>query len=173
MPYAGELKVLAFNSEKMEYPLSDSPYSHSGYVEVDLVGATADDLSKFPRSYGQWLRTNTLFYNQQTQTWDSWATYRQFLEQTEEVVSSKSRGWLLILDYLPVIFFVIVLYFVVAMIRSDKRMKESLTVQKTAVEDFKVTERLARESIALQKENNVLLAEVLAELKKQAGKEHD
>jgi hypothetical protein len=145
----------------------------SGYIEVDLVGDTADELSKFSRSYGQWLRSNTLFYNQETQSWDSFATYRQLLEQTGDEPGSKSGGWLVLLDYLPVVFFVIVLYFVVAMIRSDKRMKESLTVQKTAVEDFKVTERLARESIALQKENNVLLAEVLAELKKQAGKEHD
>ena len=174
MPYAGELKVLAFNSEKMKSPLGNSPYSHSGYVEVDLVGTTSDEISKFSRSYGQWLRTNTLFYNQETQTWDSWSTYREFLEQAEEELGSRSGGLLLILDYLPVVFFIIVLYFVVATIRNNKSMKQSLTVQKRAVEDYKVVERLSRESIELQKENNALLAEVLAELKKQAGgKDHD
>lgn len=168
MPYAGRLKLLAYNVEKLDYQLHDKTYTHNGYVEVDLVDASAEQLNKFNRSYAQWLRTNTLFYNQESQSWDSWATYRQLLEQRDEDVTSKATLLLGLLDYWGVLLFVIVLYFVFAAIRADRRMKKSMALQKKAIEDFKLTERLAKEGVQLQQENNVLLAEMLAELKKRS-----
>lgn len=169
MPYAGRLKVLAYNIEKLDYQLGDTPYTHSGYVEVDLVDTSAKQLNKFNRSYGQWLRTNTLFYNQESNSWDSWAAYRQLLEQRDEDVTSKATLLLGLLDYWGVLLFAIVLCFVFAAIRADKRMKKSMVLQEKALEDFKSTERLAKESVQLQQENNELLAEMLVELKKQSS----
>ncbi len=99
MPYVGRLKVLAYNIEKLDYQLKDNPYTYSGYVEVDLVDTSAKQLNKFNRSYGQWLRANTLFYNQESNSWNYWAAYRQLLEQRDEDVTSKATLLLGLLDY--------------------------------------------------------------------------
>jgi hypothetical protein len=49
-----------------------------------------------------------------------------------------------------------------------------MVLQEKALEDFKSTERLAKESVQLQQENNELLAEMLVELKKQSSERgHD
>ncbi|MCG8486199.1 MAG: hypothetical protein MI756_01885 [Chromatiales bacterium] len=169
MPYDGELKLLAYNTELLDYLPDINPYTHTGYVEIDLTAAPAEEINKYSRSYSRWLQSNTFYYNRESQSWDSWSVYRQQLDQQSEDLISDTSGILKVFDYWEYILLAVFLYFVVVTINNDRRVKRSLALQDRAMEDLEVNKRLIKEELDLHQETNRLLGEMLSLLKQQSG----
>jgi len=164
LPYEGELVVLAYNVEDVDFAPEGSPYTKTGYVEVDLVDASAERIAKYARTYSKWGQNNTFFLNDVTGKWDTLQTWQKQLEMDLE--ENTPSSWLLnILEYWDYLFAALIIYFFFTMVFGNKHMKESITLQKKAMDDFDQTKRYMEESRMLHGKTNQLLAEILQELK--------
>lgn len=167
LPYEGELVVLAYDTEEMDFGGFESiPYSLTGYVEVDLVDAAAEETAKYARSLGKWQQSNTLFFNRETQTWDSYKAYRSKLQrQTEDL--APGSGLLMLFGYGQYILLGLILYFLYVAASNDRRVKKSIALQEQALANVEASKRLMREGLSLQRESNQLLQQVLREIQGQ------
>lgn len=166
LPYEGEMQVLAYDVEEIDYDTSGSPYSKIGYVEVDLVDTSAEQLNKYSRSYSRWVQSNTLFYNQSNHAWDPLPVYRKQLElQAEEAIPNGFWGWMI--DYSSYLLLAVLCYFLYAMVVNDRRVKKSVALQQQAMREVEVTRRYMEESSGLHKQTNRLLEQILEALKRE------
>lgn len=170
LPYEGELLVLAYDTEDFSLGMTEIPYTKLGYVEVDLVDASSEEIAKYARTHSKWAQNNTFYYNQESGAWEGFAEYRERLEQETEDLAPSS--WILTLfENGHILLLAILLYFVYVAFASDRRVKKSMALQQKAMADFDITTRYMKESMQLQKEANALLEQILEELKKRSEQE--
>ena len=151
LPFKGELRVLAYDTEPLSYGGEKSLFKQAGYIEYELVGAPDDMQEKYWRTFQNWNESNTLYYSESQQ---SWVTQREFAQQMSSQLPKDSgvSVWLLIYQYWSYALIAIVVYFFISQMINSRRMKRSLELQQQAVE----------RSAELHAETNRLLTEILA-----------
>lgn len=169
LPYEGELDVLTYDTEELNYDfIKDNPYSKRGYVNVDLVKTDEATLAKYGRSYYNWVQSNTLYLNKETGKWVSSKEYNKYIS---DATREKSQGGILYFlgDYWDYILLFIVFYFIFSGISGSRQLKRSVKMQGDAVKDMEKFKEIQDEAIALHKDTNKLLGEILEELKTRRG----
>lgn len=169
LPFDGELDVLTYDTEDVDFDyVKDNPYTKRGYVNVDLVGADEKTLIKYGRSYSNWYTSNTLYQNKESGKWISSNEYTKFI--TEATKEKTQNNFLFFLSgYWDYILLAIFVYFIFSGITGSKLFKKSIKLQSDAVSDMEQFKKVQDEAIALHKETNRLLNEMLEEIKKSKG----
>jgi len=170
LPYEGELVVVAYDVETFEFSTTgESDFNKTGYVEIDLPDALEELAVKYSRTYYKWAESNTLYYNQKTQEWISQKQYNEYLmnEGSEETFGALFWLW----EYWSYILVFIILYFFVSSVLGNKKIKESLDLQKESVEQANILSKASMEaiekSLSQHERTNELLVELIEEVKKQ------
>ncbi len=167
LPFEGELHVLAYEVEDMPSPMDSLTYSKMGYVEYELVGAPADMRSKYARTFQKWAKNNTLYFDEKLSKWDSYEEFSQQLMNGNGMDKVALYPSLLtFFDYWDYLLIVILIYFFFSQIVNSKRAKDSVAMQKKALEDMERNKVWMQQSIEMQKQNNQLLADILEAMKK-------
>ena len=170
LPYEGELAIVAYDVEEFNYsPVGESDYNKTGYVEIDLPDALEELAVKYSRTYYKWAESNTLYFNQKTQQWVTQKQYNEYLMSDENAVNFGGLFWLW--EYWDYLLALIILYFVVSSVLGNKKIKESLDLQKESVEQAnelsKASMDAIEKSLSQHERTNELLAELIEEVKKQ------
>jgi hypothetical protein len=163
LPFEGKLVVLGSDTEDIAYGGTNKAYTKAGYLEIDLVGAPDNLMNKYSRSYYKWTASNTLYFNNETSQWVSQKEYTDDLVRNTDVVSDDLL--ISLFNYWDYFFAAILLYFLISVIINNKRVKESVKIQKEAVQDMQKSIVSQNEAIELHKETNEILGHMLEELK--------
>jgi len=169
LPYEGELVIVAYDVEEFAYsPTGESDFKKTGYVEIDLPDALEELAVKYSRTYYKWAESNTLYYNQKTQKWVSQKQYNEYLMSDENGQTLGGLYW--IWEYWSYILVFIILYFFISSVIGNKKIKESLDLQKESVaqanELSKASMEAIEKSLTQHEKTNELLAELLEETRK-------
>ena len=163
-PFDGELKVLNvliqdFGDE--EY----APGFASGSVEVELVGFSQEQMTRYARSYSYWYQLNTLFFDFKEGRWLTAKEYRVVafarnpLQGGSPVMSWLARNYFLVFLALLVLF----LWWISK--KSGRQLKSALARQDEAMEITRRSIALSEKSLQMNEEANRLLNDILQELK--------
>lgn len=166
LPYDGEVDVLTYDTEDLNYDfIKDNPYSKRGYVNVDLVNSDEKTLAKYGRSYYNWVQSNTLYLDKRSGKWVSSQEYNKYIVNATR---EKSQGGILsfLADYWDFILLFIIIYFIFSAVLGGRQLRKSVKMQAEAVKDMDKSRQVQDEAIALHKETNKLLGEILEELRK-------
>lgn len=167
LPFEGELIVLAYDVEDVDFVMEGSPFSKSGYVEIDLVGFSDESMSKYSRSYYKWAQDNELHFDSINNQWVTSKEYRLALSNsvnTDDALPSKF--FLILIEYWNYVLVGIILYFFFSQISNSKRAKESVQYQQKAIDDMANTKLLMQQSLDMHKETNRLLESIHNQLKR-------
>jgi hypothetical protein len=152
-PFDGQLKVLNITVDDR---LADTDFGQTmGVIEVELVDADQDFLSKHAYSYSIWARNNMLYFDQAQ---GRWLNSKEYFAEAQK--RWKKKGWnpfsnlwlewpfLVIFGILAFLFFA-----VTRMQRKNERFMQN-------------SHDLARETLELARDSNRILKEILENLKK-------
>lgn len=161
LPYEGELNILAVGFDDMARYGGDSQrYTLSGYVEYDLPNAPEDMQTKYGRTFYKWERNNALFFDSEENKWVSNEVYLESLSNMDYEDESRVKPYpsfvIGIFKYWNIILIFIIMYFFFTQIVNNRRVKESVELQR----------KMADENIKLHRKTNELLAEIKEELKR-------
>lgn len=165
LPYDGELAVLTYDVEDIEYNfLKDSPYSKRGYVSVDLSDANENTLAKYGRPYYKWFESNTLYFNKESGSWVESTVYNKYVSDATKK-NAEGSVWFFLAGYWEIILLIIFAYLVITSISGGRLFKKSIKMQSDAVTDMEYFKKGQEEAIKLHNETNRLLNDILTELK--------
>ncbi len=165
LPYEGELNILEYDVEDIEYNIvKDNPFTKSGYVNVDLVGADEKMLAKYGRSYYKWFESNTLYLNTKT---GKWVTSREYNKYFTNVTKDKVQNNVLFFlsDYWDYILIFVIGFFIITSFTGSRQLKKALKLQHDAVTDMEEVKRIQDVALELHKKTNKILKDILEELK--------
>jgi hypothetical protein len=162
-PFDGELRILnvIIDDRMRGYEYG----SVMGVIEVELVDLPEDILQKYSYSYSLWVTSNTLFYDEESQEWLTPSEYyAKTLPHTSrsQTVLSNLTGYLSTCGYLFILIVVLVIIFLFIH-NVQKRNKKYLDDSKASIGR---SLEIAEKSLHLSEEGNILLKEILEELKK-------
>lgn len=166
LPFEGELVVLDYDVEDRPFVGTNKSYTKTGYVEVDLVGAPENMMTKYSRSYHKWIATNNLYFNSVTSTW---VTVKKF---NKDFVARRKDRWSGNLSYILLenwvyILPAIILFLLFSLILNSKRLKGLVKNHNKAMLDMQASIAMQNEGVKLHKETNEILVNILKELKEQ------
>jgi len=107
LPFEGELVVLGYEVEDRPVTGTNKSYTKTGYVEVDLVDAPENMVTKYKRSYHKWFGMNDLYFNSVTSRWVTVKKYnKDFLARRKDIRSGDFiytllENWVYILVGIP------------------------------------------------------------------------
>jgi len=163
-PFDGELKVLNaliqdFGNE--EY----TPGFATGSVEVELVGFTQEQMTRYARSYSYWYQLNTLFFDSKAGRWLSGKEYR-----AAAMAAGPGRGCSPFVAWLGGNYFLLIMLMLALFLwwlakKSGRQVKSALAQQNEAMEITRRSIALSEKSLQLNEEANQLLKDILRELK--------
>lgn len=163
-PFDGELKIL--NLLIQDY--GDEEYAPGfafGSVEVELVGFTQEQMTRYARSYSYWYQLNTLFFDRKTERWLSAKEYRATAFSRNPLQAGNPFVSWLAQNYFLVIMALLALFLWWLSKKSNRQFKSALTQQNEAMEITRRSIALSERTVQLNEETNLLLKEMLQELK--------
>lgn len=156
-PFEGELVVLNAVLDDGMGELDEDGWI-VGTVEVELVGLPSDFPVRYPRSYGSWMQSHTLYFDRGLGRWLTSGEFRGRLaervrRQTGALGSLGSALWILI----PV---ALVAFLWFAGRKASRQVSADQALQERAMAERQVGLRLAQRAVELNEETNRLLAEI-------------
>lgn len=162
-PFDGILKVL--NVVIDDDMVSNEGYK-IGYIETELIGVPEDFFEKHYYSYSIWQRDNTLYFSEETDSWvrlnDLSVQYNSYDYQVQPLASFFSV--LSALFPIIVMIGILLIVFVFSIVIQKKNSKYMEYARKATQRSLEIAEN----SIVLNEKNNIILKEILEEIKKQA-----
>jgi hypothetical protein len=163
-PFDGELKVLNvliqdFGDE--EYV----PGFATGSVEVELVGFSQEQMTRYARSYSYWYQIHSLFFDFKEGRWLTAREYRVVamarnpLPGGSPVMSWLAQNYFLLIMALLAVF----LWWLAK--KSKRQLSSAMTQQNEAMDLTRRSFALSEKAVQLNEEANLLLKEILQELK--------
>jgi len=166
LPFEGELVVLAYDVEDISTTgFVNNDFTKTGYVEVDLVDAPDDLMTKYNRTYYKWIQSNTLYYNNKT---DTWVSAKEYGKQLQSLFEEEGPGGMLFLltEYWGYLLLALFIYIAYTLFFSNKHVKQSIEQQKQALDDMDYTKQHLQEALELHRQTNEILNTILEELKR-------
>lgn len=163
-PFDGELKVLNVLIEDFgdgEY----APGFASGSVEVELVGFSQEQMTRYARSYSYWYQLNTLFFDFKEGRWLTAREYRLVAFARNPLRGGSPLMSWLARNYYLLILALLALFLWWVSKKSGRQVKSALAHQDEAMEITRRSIALSEKSLQLNEEANQLLKEILQELK--------
>jgi hypothetical protein len=163
-PFDGELKVL--NTLIQDY--GDEEYAPGfafGSVEVELVGFSQEQMTRYARSYSYWYQLNTLFFDRQSGRWLSAKEYRATAFSRNPLRAGNPFVSWLAQNYFWMIMALLALFLWWLAKKSGRQFKSALAKQNEAMEFTQRAIALSEKAVQLNEEANLLLKEILQELK--------
>jgi len=169
LPYEGELVIVAYDVETFDYNFTgESNFNKTGYVETNLPDTLEELAVKYSRTYYKWAEFNTLYFNKKTQQWVGQKQFNNYLLSDEYDQNSGELFWLW--EYWDYLLALIIIYFVISSVLGNKKIKESIELQKESVEQANKLSKASMEaiekSLGQHEKTNELLAELLEETRK-------
>ena len=158
-PFKGELAVLTVNLEDVELPGDEGAVM--GAVEVELVGAPPDLMSRHAVSYGSWHGGNVMYFDREAGRWLSAKEWQRGLQKRYTPWS----GWLSLGN---VLFVGLLVLMIAVLLRTSRKagtqMKTAMSAQERALADQQESLVMMRRSLELAEESTLLLREIRDEL---------
>jgi hypothetical protein len=164
-PFDGELKVLNVLIDDF----ADGEYLAgfaSGSVEVELVGFSPEQMTRYARSYGYWYQLHTLFFDFKEGRWLTAKEYRVMAMARQPLPAQGSFMAWLARNYFLVLMAVLALFLWWISKKSGRQVKSALSQQNEAMELTRRSFALSEKALQLNEEANALLREILQELKR-------
>jgi len=165
LPFSGELRVLAYDLESLDFNRNDSPFTHLGYVELELVGFDEGELAKYGRTYARWAQHNQLYFNAET---GQWLDNKRYLDSISTAYDddAPSSFFLMVVEYWNYALIVIILYFLFSSMANNRRVRDSIALQHKALEDMTHSRQMMEKSMEAHRETNRLLRSIDEQLKR-------
>ncbi|MBN2363948.1 hypothetical protein JXL83_07435 [candidate division WOR-3 bacterium] len=162
-PFDGIVKVL--NVVIDEDMPSNEGYK-VGFIETELVGVPEDFFEKHYYSYSIWQRDNTLYFSDETDSWIRLSDLSVQCNSCAYPVQPLTSFFSVLSALFPVVVMIgiLLIVFVLSMVIQKKNSKYMEYARKATQRSLEIAEK----SIVLNEENNVILKEILEEIKKQA-----
>lgn len=166
LPFEGRLKVLVYDVEPMSVSYG-AELTHTGYVEVELVGAAREELAKYGRPYYRWQQSNTLYFDQGSEQWITAEDYGRLQQQYAEAGDAGLAFW----EYSHYILFAVVIWFFLSSLVNNSKVKQSIAMQQRA--EQRIDESLAVQHQAMEeaRRQTALLEQIRDALTKDSGRE--
>ncbi len=163
-PFDGELKVLNvliqdFGDE--EYV----PGFATGSVEVELVGFSQEQMTRYARSYSYWYQLNSLFFDFKEGRWLTAKEYRLVAMARNPLPGRSPVMYWLAQNYFLVIMALLAVFLWWLSKKSGRQVKSAMAHQDEAMELTRRSFALSEKAVQLNEEANRLLKEMLQELK--------
>ncbi|MCA9755715.1 MAG: hypothetical protein KDA27_07935 [Candidatus Eisenbacteria bacterium] len=173
-PYDGELDVVNVAIDDLGIIGDDPLDNRIAIIEVDFVDMPDEVRQRHFQSLGLWERNNTLYYQNDTDTWLSALEWQKALTETYS-----SPFWYSCFSWSSWVWIGIALLLILMVVtmsrKANKQIDRTMSAQDKVMEDHKVSLERQAEAIALTKEaiaesrhTNQLLGDILEELKKSA-----
>jgi hypothetical protein len=163
-PFDGELRVL--NALIQDYGDEESmPGFATGSVEVELVGFTQEQMTRYARSYAYWYQLHTLFFDHRAERWLTAKEYRSAAMAKFPGAGRNSFVAWLGQNYFLLILVLLALFLWWLTKKSGRQVKSALARQDEAMEITRRSIALSEKAVQLNEEANRLLQEILRELK--------
>jgi len=163
-PFDGELRVL----NTLVQDFSEEEYLPGfvfGTVEVELVGFSQELMAKYARSYGYWYELNTLYFDLHGGRWLTAREYRSVMPRRMKDRYGSPLHWLA-QNYFWIIMLLLAIFLWWVAKRSGKQMKSALQRQDEVMDISRRSIALSERAVALNEEGNMVLKEILQELKR-------
>jgi hypothetical protein len=164
-PFDGELKVLNVLIDDFAEGEYLAGFA-SGSVEVELVGFSQEQMTRYARSYGYWYQLHTLFFDFKEGRWLTAKEYRVTAMARNPLPGGNSpvMSWLA-QNYFLVIMALLAVFLWWLSKKSGRQVKSALSQQNEAMELTRRSFALSEKAVQLNEEANALLKEILQELK--------
>lgn len=166
-PYEGEITVLNLSISDMGYPAADGETTIMGVVEVELAGVDDEFYRKYWNSYSNWQQSNIFYWERKAGEWVPAVDWEA--GQSASYQSSWFDTWIMgnLSLWIPLV--VLFIFLILFGGKASRQMKQAMGAQHRAIEAQDTSLHLMEQAMELSREQNRLLGEILAELKK--GKE--
>jgi len=164
-PFDGELKVLNVLIDDFAEGEYLAGFA-SGSVEVELVGFSQEQMTRYARSYGHWYQLHTLFFDFKEGRWLTAREYRVMAMARNPLPAEGSLMSWLARNYFLVIMALLALFLWWISKKSGRQVKSALSQQNEAMEITRRSIVLSEKAVQLNEEANALLKEILQELKR-------
>lgn len=159
-PFDGELVVLNLLIEPLA--LDDEP-GYTGTVEVELVGLPDDVRARYAQSLARWQAGHTLFYDRGRGDWvtaDAWREAQMKQLRTAFGAQPGLLGFLSANLFWILFLVLLAVFFVHAARKANRQMRTALEAQERVLADHQLSLEMARRSLELNEQANLLLEEI-------------
>lgn len=171
LPYEGELHLLIYEVEDIEYLPKNSSFTKTGYVEIDIPNEMSNLMEKYSRTYFKWAENNNLYFDSESQSWVSQKDYSSSVRAAGP--STSDKVFIAVFEYWSYALIVIILYFFWSTVVNTKRTKRAIKVQEDMLvkslsiseESISIQKSAIQQSAELHKKTNETLLSILNEVK--------
>ena len=164
-PFAGDLRVLNVAINDQAY--REDERLRMGIVEIELVDLPEEFLARHAHSYGFWMQTHLLYFDDEAGRWMSGEEWQQRVvgdpgSWCSPLVSLSGWFWIVMLLVL-----IVALSFAIR--KANGQMKSAMSAQEKALSEQERAIRLTERALEIGEESNLVLKEILAALQRRPG----